>query len=104
MVSPVWLQVTPKKNNEFTMTGGHDIDSGWAKEVVRGGGNSLSKFEQLPKSNVRQLIHVLAGRTTARDASLCMNTNDHGLRNKILRARNKVAHVELLRGLCRDMQ
>ena len=49
MVSPVWLQVTPKKNNEFTMTGGHDIDSGWAKEVVRGGDNSLSKFEQLPE-------------------------------------------------------
>ena len=45
MVSPVWLQVTPKKNNEFTMTGGHDIDSGWAKEVVRGGDNSLSKCE-----------------------------------------------------------
>ena len=44
-------------------------------------------------------IHVLAGRTTARDASRCMDTNDHSLRNKSLRARNKVAHVELLRGL-----
>ena len=41
-------------------------------------------------------IHVLAGRTTARNASRCMDTNDHSLRNKSLRARNKVAHVELL--------
>ena len=28
-----------------------------------------------------------------------MITSDHSLRNKSLRARNKVAHVELLRGL-----
>ena len=32
-----------------------------------------------------------------------MITSNHGLRNKSLRARNKVAHVELLRDLCRDM-
>ena len=32
-----------------------------------------------------------------------MITNDHSLRNKSLGARHKVAHVELLRGLCRDM-
>ena len=38
-----------------------------------------------------------------RDASRCMDTNDHSFRNKSLRAHNKVAHVELLRGLCRDM-
>ena len=37
------------------------------------------------------------------DAWTPINTNDHSLRNKSLRARNKVAHVELLRGLCRDM-
>ena len=42
-------------------------------------------------------IHVLVGRTTTRGASRCMD--DHSLRNKSLRARNKVAHVELLRGL-----
>ena len=32
-----------------------------------------------------------------------MITNDHSLRNKNLRARNKVAHVELLRGLARPV-
>ena len=32
-----------------------------------------------------------------------MNTNDHSLRNKSLRGRNKVAHVELLRGLARPV-
>ena len=36
-----------------------------------------------------------------------MNTNDHSLRNKSVRARNKVSHMwnfcEGLRGLCRDM-
>ena len=45
-------------------------------------------------------IHVLAGRTTELDASRCMDTNDHtinpSLRNKSLRARNKVTHVEIL--------
>ena len=52
-------------------------------------------------------IHVLAGRTTELDASRCMDTNDHtinpSLRNKSLRARNKVAHVELLRGFARPV-
>lgn len=43
LVSPVWLQVTPKGNNEFEMTGGHDIDKGWAEQVVRGGDNSIGK-------------------------------------------------------------
>ena len=42
---------------------------------------------------------MLAGRTTTLDASRRMDTNNHSLRNKSLRARNKVAHVELLRGL-----
>ena len=45
---------------------------------------------------------MLAGRTTTRDDSRVwtpMITSDHSLRNKSLRARNKVAHVELLRGL-----
>ena len=32
-----------------------------------------------------------------------MNTNDHCLRNKSLRGRNKVAHVELLRELARPV-
>ena len=32
-----------------------------------------------------------------------MITSDHCLRNKSLRARNKVAHVELLRGLARPV-
>ena len=32
-----------------------------------------------------------------------MLTSNPSLRNKSLRARNKVAHVELLQGLCRDM-
>ena len=32
-----------------------------------------------------------------------MLTSDHSLRNKSLRARNKVAHVELLRGLARPV-
>ena len=32
-----------------------------------------------------------------------MITSDHSLRNKSLRARNKVAHVELLRGLVRPV-
>ena len=32
-----------------------------------------------------------------------MNTNDHSLRNKSLEGRNKVAHVELLRGLARPV-
>ena len=47
---------------------------------------------------------MLAGRTTALDASRCMDTNDAinpSLRNKSLRARNNVAHVELLLGLAR---
>ena len=52
-------------------------------------------------------MHVLAGRTTALDISRCMDTplltRYPSRRNKSLRARNKVAHVELLRGLCRDM-
>ena len=42
-------------------------------------------------------IHVLAGRTTALDALRCLDAN------KILRARNKVAHVELMRGLARPV-
>ena len=51
---------------------------------------------------------MLAGRATTRDASRCMDTNDHkrsqhSLRNKSLRACNKVAHVELLRGLARPV-
>ena len=33
-----------------------------------------------------------------------MSTNDHSLRNESLRARNKVAHVELLRGLAMPVQ
>ena len=32
-----------------------------------------------------------------------MITSDHSLRNKSLRTRNKVTHVEILRGLCRNM-
>ena len=51
-------------------------------------------------------IHVFAGRTTVLDASRCMDTNDHKrshLRNKSLRGRNKIAHVELLRGLARPV-
>ena len=32
-----------------------------------------------------------------------MLTSNPSLRNKSLRARNKITHVELLRGLCRDM-
>ena len=44
---------------------------------------------------------MLAGLATALDVSRCMGTNaltsDPSLRNKRLRARNKVAQVELLR-------
>ena len=32
-----------------------------------------------------------------------MKTNDHSLRNKSLRGRNKVAHVELLRELAKPV-
>ena len=32
-----------------------------------------------------------------------MITSDHSLRNKSMRARNKVAHVELLRGFARPV-
>ena len=49
---------------------------------------------------------MLARCTTTRDASRCIDTNvtsNPSLCNKSLRARNKVTHVELLRGLCRDM-
>ena len=50
-------------------------------------------------------IHVLAGCTTALDITRCMNTTAHNpsLRNKSLSGRNKVAHVELLQSLCRDL-
>ena len=51
-------------------------------------------------------IHVLAGRTTALhayDVWTPMITADSSFHYKSLRARNKLAHVELLRGLCRDM-
>ena len=47
--------------------------------------------------------HVLAGRTTALDALQCMITINPSLRNKSLRARNKFAHVELLRGFARPV-
>ena len=43
-------------------------------------------------------MHVLAGHTT-HDVWTPMITSDPSLRNKSMRARNKVAHVELLRGL-----
>lgn len=42
-ISPVWLQIKVKSNS-YQITGSHDIDQGWAKEVVRGGDNSLGKF------------------------------------------------------------
>ena len=48
-------------------------------------------------------IRVLAGRTTALDVWTPILTSNLSLRNNSLRARNKVAHVELLQGLCRDM-
>ena len=52
-------------------------------------------------------MHMLAGGATACDASRCMGksmiTNDHSIRNKSLRGRNNVAHVELLRGLARPV-
>ncbi|XP_067935278.1 chitinase domain-containing protein 1-like [Watersipora subatra] len=41
LVSPVWLQVSPKGSSEFVMNGGHDIDRGWVKEVLRGKDNSI---------------------------------------------------------------
>lgn len=43
LVSPVWLQVRPKQNDKYVMTGSHDIDKDWAAEVTRGGENSLGK-------------------------------------------------------------
>ena len=42
-------------------------------------------------------------RSIPHDVWTPMITNDHSLRNKSLRGCKKVAHVELLRGLCRDM-
>ena len=37
------------------------------------------------------------------DDSRCMDTNDHSPHNESLRARNKVAHVELLQGVARPV-
>ncbi|KAF6019658.1 CHID1 [Bugula neritina] len=41
LVSPVWLQVVSRPNNEFEILGGHDIDSGWAIEVMQGRDNLM---------------------------------------------------------------
>ena len=49
---------------------------------------------------------MLAGRTTALDASRCMDTDDHKRSQPSQQkpaARNKVAHVEGLRGLARPV-
>ncbi|XP_072175955.1 chitinase domain-containing protein 1-like [Diadema setosum] len=35
-ISPVWLQVRRVGLGDFTITGGHDIDKGWIKDVKRG--------------------------------------------------------------------
>ena len=48
-------------------------------------------------------INVLAGRKTTLDVFQCMDTSNPSLRNKSLRARNKVAHVELLREFARPV-
>ena len=51
-------------------------------------------------------IHVLAGRTKALDAFRCMDTNAHKQSQPLQQkaaSSQKVAHVALLRGLCRDM-
>ena len=48
-------------------------------------------------------IHVLVERITVLDVWTPLLKNNLSLCNKSLHARNKVAHVELLRGLCRDM-
>ena len=47
-------------------------------------------------------MHVLAGHTT-HDVWTPMITSDPSLRNKSMRARNKVVHVELLGGLARPV-
>lgn len=39
-VSPVWLQIKVKSDG-YQITGTHDIDKGWVKEVIRGGKNSM---------------------------------------------------------------
>ena len=48
-------------------------------------------------------IHVLAGCTTALDVWTPMFPSNPSLCNKSLRARNYVAQVNLLRGLCRNV-
>uniref|UniRef100_S4RUY1 Chitinase domain-containing protein 1 n=1 Tax=Petromyzon marinus TaxID=7757 RepID=S4RUY1_PETMA len=35
-ISPVWLQVKPKVQGSYDVTGRHDIDQGWIRDVKRG--------------------------------------------------------------------
>lgn len=35
-ISPVWLQVRRKGKNRYEVTGTHDVDKAWMKDVRRG--------------------------------------------------------------------
>ncbi|XP_066995734.2 chitinase domain-containing protein 1 [Anabrus simplex] len=45
-ISPVWLQISREGQNKFSVSGKHDVDKGWMKEVKK---NSALKVKVIPR-------------------------------------------------------